>query len=103
MSAPFEYPTTGVLATVMAVDVGTDRERNQWVPWPHVPAVSRAEYDQLAAAARLLADVATGRLDHLHDGLCPDVIEGFDVRDDECPACLALIALDAALKPESAA
>lgn len=31
---------------------------------------------------------------HMYDGLCPDQVEGLEVRDPLCAACQALIALD---------
>lgn len=38
--------------------------------------------------------IATGQVQHVYNGLCPDGLEGPHVRDDECPACLLLIAAD---------
>jgi len=38
-----------------------------------------------------LIDVATGRIPHIYQGTCPDVIEGHQVRDEECPACRIVI------------
>lgn len=32
---------------------------------------------------------------HLYRGQCPDVIVGWNTRDRECPACMALMALKA--------
>ena len=42
--------------------------------------------------------VATGQLTHVNNGLCPDILEGAMVRDDECPACQMLLAADAQLR-----
>jgi len=55
--------------------------------------------DKLAALASLqpvtqaqaLLDAATGKTPHVFNGLCPDSIEGPDVRDPDCPACQALM------------
>lgn len=41
--------------------------------------------------------VCTGQVQHTFMGLCPDLVEGNQVRDDECPACRLLIAADQAL------
>ena len=38
-----------------------------------------------------LVDVGTGKIAHLNMGLCPDVVEGHDTRDDDCPACKILM------------
>ncbi len=38
-----------------------------------------------------LLDVARRKIEHVNNGMCPDDLEGFDVRDDECPACRVLI------------
>lgn len=35
-----EATTSGVLATWMTVDAGTDHEHEAWVPWPQIPAVA---------------------------------------------------------------
>lgn len=51
-------------------------------------------------ASSILADllaVATGKTRHVYMGLCPDELQGSDVRDPECPACRALVAAGAAL------
>ncbi|WNZ87287.1 hypothetical protein [Pseudomonas sp. P108] len=42
--------------------------------------------------------VSSGKVSHVLNGMCPDTVEGFEVRDDECPACIELIKADAALK-----
>lgn len=39
---------------------------------------------------RVLADHATGRINHANNGLCPDQIEGHDARDPDCTVCRAL-------------
>lgn len=46
------------------------------------------------ARADQLAKIATGELLHDNNGLCPDIVEGHDSRDPDCPACQALIAFD---------
>lgn len=47
---------------------------------------------------RALIDVGTGKLAHIYRGECPDVVEGPDTRDSECPACTALLAAQELLK-----
>lgn len=47
-----------------------------------------AESTERAAA---LERVATGEVRHLHSGLCPGNVEGFDARDPDCPACQVLL------------
>lgn len=49
------------------------------------------ERDALRASVAELTQVGVGRLAHTYMGLCPDLHEGHDVRDDECPACQALV------------
>lgn len=39
------------------------------------------------AAYERMRQVATGEIAHLFQGSCPDEVEGFQVRDPECPAC----------------
>lgn len=39
-----------------------------------------------------LVDLGCGKLQHINLGLCPDAIEGHETRDEECPACRALVA-----------
>ena len=48
---------------------------------------------------------AEGRVTHINNGLCPDIIEGHDTRDPECPVCQALLENHAALPapPQGAA
>ncbi len=41
-----------------------------------------------------LLQVATSSIPHSFNGLCPDEVEGPDVRDHDCPACQALIAVE---------
>lgn len=45
---------------------------------------------------RDLIDVGTGKIAHLNMGLCPDVVEGHDTRDHDCPACKILVRAEAA-------
>ncbi|SIQ99017.1 hypothetical protein [Aquipseudomonas alcaligenes] len=42
--------------------------------------------------------VCSGQVLHVYMGLCPDALEGAEERDDECPACLAMMAADEALR-----
>lgn len=41
------------------------------------------QYDQLC-------EVATGKLKHNYNGMCPDAVEGYDKRDTDCPVCQLL-------------
>ncbi len=41
---------------------------------------------------RALIDVGNRKTAHINRGGCPDMVEGHDSRDTECPACLSLIA-----------
>lgn len=47
-----------------------------------------------AALIEQLRRVATREIEHINRGSCPDKVEGFSVRDDECPACKVLIEAD---------
>ena len=47
---------------------------------------------------RQLHAIATGELQHAYNGMCPDQVEGPEVRDEDCPACCALLAADALLQ-----
>lgn len=47
------------------------------------------------AAVLTLVAFAEGRIEHLNEGLCPDIVEGHDTRDRECKVCQALITLSA--------
>ncbi|MGY4838020.1 hypothetical protein [Burkholderia pyrrocinia] len=48
-----------------------------------------------------LRAIATGELQHAYNGMCPDQVEGPAVRDEDCPACRALLAADALLPQQS--
>lgn len=56
-----------------------------------------------AEALEGLYAIATGQLEHEYNGACPDKVEGAYARDNECPACRALIAADAELRAIGAA
>ena len=45
--------------------------------------------------------VGTGQVHHVFNGLCPDQLEGPLVRDEDCPACRALMAVDGLLRSGS--
>ena len=62
------------------------------------PAAPQGNGDMLRAHAE-------GRVTHINNGLCPDIIEGHDTRDPECPVCQALLENHAALPapPQGAA
>lgn len=51
-----------------------------------------ASNERMRTSLQALVDVGSGKLAHAYNGMCPDEIEGYDVRDDECPACRALVA-----------
>ena len=46
-------------------------------------------------ARKTLIAHAEGRVQHIHAGSCPSELDGHDKRDDECPVCQALMALEA--------
>lgn len=52
------------------------------------------------SAEQVLIAYAENRISHINRGMCPDVINGFDERDPDCPVCQALAA---AATPVSAA
>lgn len=47
--------------------------------------------------AKLYA-ISTGQILHVYNGSCPDATEGAHVRDDECPACNALVEAEKNMK-----
>jgi transposase InsO family protein len=53
-----------------------------------------AQRDAATDVLRALHGVALGLMPHDFKGLCPDDVEGVDVRDPECPACQILIRVD---------
>jgi len=62
---------------------------------PRAPAQSaldelRREVEALRVDRDRLRDVATGKIKHVFNGLCPDDIEGPNVRDPDCMACQIL-------------
>lgn len=57
------------------------------------PASARLD-EGVAAVIRRLIDVSTNRIPHAYMGMCPDSIEGHDVRDHDCPACAAVLAAE---------
>lgn len=44
-----------------------------------------------------LYHIATGQTLHTYNGMCPDALEGHAVRDNECPACKAILRFEEAL------
>jgi hypothetical protein len=46
--------------------------------------------DPILNPIQALVDVATDKLPHLYEGSCPDRVEGHEVRDINCPACIAI-------------
>lgn len=42
-----------------------------------------------------LVKVATNEVSHANNGQCPDDLEGFAVRDPDCPACQAIMQAEA--------
>lgn len=45
-----------------------------------------------------LYHIATGKTPHVYNGMCPDSLEGHAVRDDECPACNAILRFEEAMQ-----
>lgn len=83
-------------------DYGIDSAQDAWEGWQaraaKAPAAPQGDGDMLRAHAE-------GRVTHINNGLCPDIIEGHDTRDPECPVCQALLENHAALPapPQGAA
>lgn len=48
----------------------------------------------IGVALAELLKVSSGEIKHLYRGSCPDNLEGYGVRDDECPACKAMLAAE---------
>lgn len=65
------------------------------VYWPRTAALRmrKAKADQQQIIRDLIA-VATGQVDHLKMGQCPDQVEGHETRDHDCPACRAIMAAE---------
>lgn len=68
--------------------------------WASNPRV-RPESATVRSAATLLVEhidkltkIATGEITHVHNGMCPDALEGPLVRDPDCPACQILQAAE---------
>lgn len=57
---------------------------------PGAPASGAWSWNNPNAVLRAYAE---GRINHVFLGQCPDEIEGHDVRDEDCPVCCALNAL----------
>lgn len=51
-------------------------------------------------AHTILYDHAVGRIQHLNQGLCPDIVEDHKTRDYECEVCKALTVIDSADHPQ---
>jgi len=47
--------------------------------------------EEIAEALRATIKVASNETRHVYMGLCPEELEGFDSRDEECDACKILI------------
>lgn len=65
----------------------------------------KAERDRLRStnaalleALKGLVAVGTGEVGHLYQGLCPDSVEGREVHDPECWACVAINRARAAIE-----
>jgi nitrogen regulatory protein PII-like uncharacterized protein len=50
------------------------------------------------AMVMALYHIATGKTPHSYNGMCPDSLEGHAVRDDECPACKAIMRFEEAMQ-----
>lgn len=60
---------------------------------PPVPDMIQVSTEALTG----LVSIATGQVQHVYMGMCPDQVEGPDVRDDACPACQLLMRTDGIL------
>lgn len=65
-----------------------------------VPATGKHQdsVELLTTSLMQLYATSTGMLAHVFNGMCPDAINGNSIRDQECPACIALLTADAVLK-----
>lgn len=61
------------------------------------PLDHQRESEKLLTILTQLIGISTGRISHVDNGKCPDVVNGYSMRDDECPACIELLTADAAL------
>lgn len=75
-AADLRYRTTGI----------TERPEN----CDGLAACLNAAVAEAAERFAALGRVATGEVRHLHNGLCPDAVEGFGSRDPDCPAYHAM-------------
>lgn len=61
----------------------------------------QAVVEGAALAGKVVRDliaVASGQVEHVYLGQCPDQIEGHTTRDHDCPACRVLIAAEQLVK-----
>jgi len=80
--------------------VALTRKKTLRSPQPKVQENAMSKSTPMTLPADVLAGlyaIGTGQVLHAFMGLCPDQVEGDEVRDDECPACRLLIAADQAL------
>lgn len=83
-----------VITHVMPLSHPVEPVEIEPAPTP-VETVSQVQIPDSVLAG--LYAVSSGQVEHVFNGLCPDSVEGYEVRDDECPACIELIKADAAL------
>lgn len=67
------------------------------VQFNHQTIVNQLKSEIVLVIPQLLK-VATGEIEHIYSGLCPDRLEGPNTRDPICPACQILIEADKALQ-----
>lgn len=61
----------------------------------------QAVVEGAALASKVVLDliaVASGQVEHVYLGQCPDQIEGHEARDHDCPACQAIMAAEQFIK-----
>lgn len=83
-------PTPKMLVAYMEADGAVKRWKAMIAAAPSQPAA------QVSKSAKTLIDYAIGKIHHINNGLCPDVIEGHDSRDPDCAVCQALVLVQAA-------
>lgn len=93
MLADPDVPKEPATAAEVAAAVAFARERGALA----LDSVPLEVLESVLAHQGLVLDllrVATGGIPHAYNGLCPEAVEGAEVRDPDCPACRVLMAAD---------
>lgn len=94
-AAKLEEALTAAVDRCIRID--DNQERNYAIRGAAVEEGYKLAMSELLPVIDGLRDVAARQIAHANNGLCPDEVEGFVTRDDECPACQALMAADQVL------